>query len=436
MTPRLLATGPANYLSVTHLQWAVGAGFFHSEELALALPGGSYRRLLGLVYDCGSNRSRAVVEREVLSFKARQGNQLDLLFISHFDKDHVSGLPIFAQHQIGFRQVIAPLLTPGERLIAFARTVTPPDLGTSPPDPAFDEFFRQLTADPAEALRAVAEQVEMVEPPAGELEGDTLIPEPLPILDPPGEEGEDPTRDFKLVHRAQERAVQIAISREDAQDLGIPIWEFRYHVLRKVSRQTPRFLARLAIELGMSYPDLARRLEDPKWILSLVTNSQNELRRSYDSLRGLGTRNDTSLCLYSGPAVARQSFSAWRSRAGHAHPERPEVGCWNVLPGWLGAGDAPLVGAQEVQEFNMQFVARKSNVGYLALPHHGSRRNHNDLIFDGFDSPPNCVLGADGQYGHPHQEVLLSAARRGSVATIVTNDVASRSVESCTIRFR
>lgn len=185
----------------------------------------------------------------------------------------------------------------------------------------------------------------------------------------------------------------------------------------------------------MPLSDLVTALEDPKWILSLVTKSQTELRRSYESLRGLRDRNDTSLCLYSGPAVARQSFTAWRSRAGHAHPERPEVGCWNVRPGWLGTGDAPLKLPQEVQEFNLYYATRKQNVGYLALPHHGSRRNHNDLIFDGFDSPPNCVLGADGLYGHPHQEVLLSAARGGSVATIVTDDVASRSVESCTIRF-
>ncbi len=432
MKPRLLATGPTSYLSATHLQWAVGAGFFHSEELALALPGGSYEHLLSLVYDCGSNRARAVVEREVLSFKARQGSQFDLLFISHFDKDHVSGLPILAQNRIRFRRVIAPLLTPGERLIAFAKALVPPDSGAQPPDPdpEFDEFFRQLTAAPAEALGAVAEQVEMVEPADGELE-----PEPLPILGPLGGDGEDPTGDFKLVHRPRTRTVQVAISRKGAHGVGIPIWEFRYYVLRKVSRQTPQFLWRLATELNMPLSDLVTALEDPKWILSLVTKSQTELRRSYDSLRGLRDRNDTSLCLYSGPAVARQSFTAWRSRAGHAHPERPEVGCWNVRPGWLGTGDAPLKLPQEVQEFNLYYATRKQNVGYLALPHHGSRRNHNDLIFDGFDSPPNCVLGADGLYGHPHQEVLLSAARGGSVATIVTDDVASRSVESCTIRF-
>lgn len=135
MKPRLLATGPTSYLSVTHLQWAVGAGFFHSEELALALPGGSYEHLLSLVYDCGSNRARAVVEREVLSFKARQGSQFDLLFVSHFDKDHVSGLPILAQNRIRFRRVIAPLLTPGERLIAFAKALVPPDSGAQPPTP-------------------------------------------------------------------------------------------------------------------------------------------------------------------------------------------------------------------------------------------------------------------------------------------------------------
>lgn len=180
---------------------------------------------------------------------------------------------------------------------------------------------------------------------------------------------------------------------------------------------------------------LRKCLADSGSLLALVTDYQDELRAAYDGLSGLRTRNDTSLCLYSGPAVAAASFSTFRSRGLYEHLERPEVGSWDIRPGWLGTGDAPLKGKAEIAEFNRNFNARKAISGYLALPHHGSKYNHNDDIFQGFTSPPTCLVGADGLYGHPHKEVIVATARIGSALQIITTDEASRSVESCTIKF-
>lgn len=44
-----------------------------------------------MVYDCGTRNGTMLLEREInKAFNRKQS--VDLLFISHFDRDHVSGL--------------------------------------------------------------------------------------------------------------------------------------------------------------------------------------------------------------------------------------------------------------------------------------------------------------------------------------------------------
>ena len=63
----------------------VGHGGFFTEELC------DVTECYNVVYDCGTRNGTMLLEREInKAFNRKQS--IDLLFISHFDRDHVSGL--------------------------------------------------------------------------------------------------------------------------------------------------------------------------------------------------------------------------------------------------------------------------------------------------------------------------------------------------------
>lgn len=431
MRPRKISGNFRQRLQVNYTQWAVGAGFFHSQEFSVDDSHGAVDSIFHVIYDCGTHRTKSVMERELDEYIWRHGKCVDVLFISHFDKDHVSGLPAIKAKGIHVKRVVAPLLDPIERLRIFARTLSS-NLNDTGGVVDFDiEFYGRLIANPAEALREVAEQVEIVNP-GGVLDTNEVFDEGLLP--------EDAQRGMDLKLRVLPAHKRLLISayhyHSTLANSDQPIWEFRYHVLHRVSKQVIRFHKTLAKELGLSVSDLASQLQDATYLLDLVFDKQTELRKAYDSLKGLTSRNDTSLCLYSGPVKATHTYQTWRSRGQRGHVDRLEVGAWGILPGWLGTGDAPLKGNSEIIEFNDIYGPRKAHVGTITLPHHGSCNNYRDEIFTGFRQPPTAVVGADGQYGHPHHEVVLAVARRGSTLIPVTSDPLSRMDESCTVHFK
>lgn len=76
----------------------IGQGAFYSER----------HENLNIVYDCGSNTKKSISDNVVtLAFK--KDEIIDILFISHFDKDHVNKINILNKHT-KIKKVIMPLL--------------------------------------------------------------------------------------------------------------------------------------------------------------------------------------------------------------------------------------------------------------------------------------------------------------------------------------
>ena len=90
----------------------VGQGAFYSEEFSH-----DGKVVFRVVYDCGCinrkeamARGQAVVEECIRNWK--EHCQIDYLFISHFDYDHVSLLHVFKNANIPVNRVVLPLLYP------------------------------------------------------------------------------------------------------------------------------------------------------------------------------------------------------------------------------------------------------------------------------------------------------------------------------------
>ncbi|MBQ0088626.1 MAG: hypothetical protein KBT27_04770 [Prevotellaceae bacterium] len=70
-----------------------------------------------VVYDCGSSDMKKEVQQEALNYFSHYGN-IDLLFISHLDADHVNGIKALRQFMDGGTKVFLPFFEDGYRLLS------------------------------------------------------------------------------------------------------------------------------------------------------------------------------------------------------------------------------------------------------------------------------------------------------------------------------
>jgi hypothetical protein len=89
----------------------VGQGLFYSGRIDG----------FNFVYDCGTSSDNIFLSNSIDSLKNElknhKANKLDLLIISHFDKDHINGIETLLISLRGVRNVVLPYLYPEERLM-------------------------------------------------------------------------------------------------------------------------------------------------------------------------------------------------------------------------------------------------------------------------------------------------------------------------------
>lgn len=81
----------------------VGHGAFYCESFF----GGE----INVVYDCGSMEPKKVEIKEIVEKIFEKNEKIDALFISHFDRDHINGIPYLLKH-CNVKNIFFPILTP------------------------------------------------------------------------------------------------------------------------------------------------------------------------------------------------------------------------------------------------------------------------------------------------------------------------------------
>ncbi|WP_143755647.1 MBL fold metallo-hydrolase [Sanguibacter keddieii] len=407
----------------------MGNGFFHSGIIDTDESQSVY------VYDCGSiNRpaNRAALTREIGEF----GKQLDLrdagvdiMFISHFDEDHVSGIPELTQ-RVRVTKFVLPMIPGPDRLLLYSRSL----LDRTPGRP-IGSFYGSFITDPDAALRALgATGVFFIPPtqPQGGDEGDAGEPlheERKPIRDIDSDQGNT------TAHVDLEISTKLATISRD----GDVVWEWRY----AQSQQSTSVMKDFAGEL-VKAGAIAREvdLHDSREIARLVQTRPADLADAYRlAIRKVGrsfTRNLSSLMLYSGPPVA--GWCSTLTRRSTACPPFEDVFVSGDRPGFLGLGDANLRSKARRAHVNAVFKERKKRVGTFAPAHHGSHLDWNVSLLDGLGGGsgyrPTLVFSASGAYDHPHLKVLLEANEAGATTKVVGVEEPSRLTESFAIFYQ
>jgi hypothetical protein len=366
-------------------QEAVGHGGFHHGVLA------THFDRIRWVYDCGSWRKagRAALSKCIDDF-ARQcahdhKGHLELLFVSHFDVDHVNGLRRLLEAVPGKTgTVILPYLgSMGVFAVlceAAADGRCPQDFIDQVVDPV--RWFQELGV-----LRVI--QVRPGAPPVG---GELA---PSPDLPPPDEVSPESSDDIfrSAILDANRKSIKMKRRRKDGAHepaiappgtvLGVMTptrkwvdwWFVPYaHPIPATVRKAVSAEAKRVVGVSVGSRSFVRRL-------TALLSSKSGVRKLKEAYHrsGLNDANSISLSLYTGPRQSERQRRAILLKDG-TRSKKPA--------GWLLTGDAKLRNNSGQSPRIKFFGSFQKSTGMLMLPHHGSQHNFGEAILE-------CVPDAD-----------------------------------------
>lgn len=408
--------------AVVSQQHAIGHGGFHSGSLGL------HRPCVRWIYDCGALRSSGttalaraiedyVTKGARFSSDLAQGRErsvrVDLLFVSHFDADHVSGLKSLLS-AVAVDTVVVPYLDPVAQFAVLAEAAASPDAGSlaeltklvfSP-----ETWFRrnggarrllQIRPGSPGLGQGPFQESRPQLPDIGRFGAQQFHPT---IVDPQGRavQGQRPTR------TASARSGLQALVAEPGTTILVHArkfwtdWGFVPYVHPATSEAIERARAAAAKLVGVP-------VEDPtfKKLLLPYLNS-GRFRRSLKQIyieQGLGDANAVSLSLYAGPMPMDPI----------RHRRVVGVGCDSdrSRSGWLLTGDAKLGNPSRRKAWLNYYKPVREQVGDLMLPHHGAAVNFHSDILDAVCEDANLFITA-GAYDpkRPHEDVVQALAGR------------------------
>lgn len=437
-------------MTASRIQHSVGQGFFHSGRLLVADVAFRY------VYDCGSLDFGSVHQEVDRYIDMWEVGQINALFVSHLDVDHISGLDHLLA-LVSVHTVFLPYLTAADCLFFTSSAISE---GT----PTVD--YLRLIAHPARwfADRGVSRVVFVrpdggtPEPPESEVFVDLPATEVLLTPDviehPHHRLGELPssgggkTRVFQIGH-----SLPLTIQSDEAQLLD---WMLVTFVHPPEPEVHDTFLLAVRDAFG-DIPDNTFTHADEfcDWLCNLLRSrkARGTLSKCYESLAK--DRNVTSMSLYSGPIRTRPDFASMHavfdfvSAIVDRLPLFPELDRAYMMrssnersqillapdhaAGWLGTGDINLSIGYRRDALISHFAAMAEQISTVSLPHHGSRRSfHKSILF------PNARFfvasaGENSRYGHPSDEVRDAVTAQGRMLITVTQLPSTSFVEKADI---
>ena len=356
---------------------AVGQGLFASGCLYQA---NTRQPRFIWVYDCGCMPTVPPMDwtakMNQLALFTRGKERIDLLTLSHFDNDHITGVTaLLARFQVN--TLMLPYVPLWERLlIAFASNIGPGDERMG--------YF----VDPVAYLQNIAGggigQVIVVRPSEGEEPTESAG---APVTDPSGD------RLWKLLARSEHPSAGDPLAQEfgkvapqteflsSGQPLTVEgLWEFVPYNAKRSEEIAPRFTA--------DVEKLRDRLLSPQKA-SDIEAALAALKAAYDDEFGSNARqrNILSLFLYAGPVYPTWQENKLMSPFSTSFPFYPSRHpCYyrvhHHAPGHtrkcslLYAGDGYLNTANTFDSLNFCLGApRMTELGVVQVAHHGARGN-------------------------------------------------------------
>jgi len=381
-------------------QHPVGQGGMMSGWLEFSDPSS---RSFHWIYDCGSNQTTEL-NREIDKVVAR--GQVDFLFLSHLDSDHISGIDRLLSSKVRVYEVVLPYLNDLDRLIAVAH-----DAATG----ALAGTFLTFLSDIEGWFRnRGVERITYITPRDDDDEGGEG-----PDLPPVGEDRASGTIEPRWSRRPIEmidgigRRLESGASLRLATRSGFVNWILAPYAHRPSDKDLATFRAKIQSQFNedVGTPGfLSATLRDPKM--------RDLLRSCYDLI--WSDHNLVSMALYSGP----RNSERWKSSESNFFPYLWPDPSGPI--GWLGTGDMHLNVPRRWKAFHSHYSPLLDKVNVFCLPHHGSDRNFHMSLPDAMSHVMHFVAAAGPNgYGHPGKLVKRKIKASGKQLVVVSNKVGS-----------
>ncbi len=388
-------------------QHAVGHGGFHTGALGLKSP------QIRWIYDCGGWRKigKTALNKQITKYAKLVSNAapVDLLFLSHFDADHVSGVRQFLK-KVQVETAVVPYLEPeeifgiiAEAAAAHVRKQEIENLGQAMLNPG--SWFGDQGVRRVVRLRP------------GASPGEPALPEP-PSLTPSADRpvqvvltGADGTAVPLGSGSGQVIDADPGLSGEVRYRTGLKVdWSFLpfVHPVSPIARECLQQAAHAVVGAAVTEPSFGSRLID-------LIGSKGGLKRLRDIYvdRELADANGKSLSLYAGPLIGalRRHLAPATSRT-HGS-------------GWLLTGDAKLRSQSRRAAWGQHYgFICPHLISNLMLPHHGAATNFHAQILEIAPSAQLFITADAGDALRPHEDVLAGLGEAGDARQIlrVTED--------------
>ncbi|MHB1217106.1 MAG: MBL fold metallo-hydrolase [Alphaproteobacteria bacterium] len=387
-------------MRVTLAQHPVGQGGLMSG--LLNIPGGSFH----WVYDCGSNQADAL-NREIANIRVQ--GEVDCLFLSHLDSDHVNGIDRLIS-AVPVREVVLPYLNDLDRVVAAAHDAT-----TGAVTGTFLTFLDNIEG--WFGARGV-ERISYIMPNSDDDEGGGG-----PDLPEGGEGGGE----GKITAKWSREGKVASVDSENSDHLGVQRTRPSVHrmamgaslqimsghrqldwlLIPYAHRPSNKVLAVFEAALQSKFHG---HHKDADFLASTLRHSstRQELRDCYDLI--WSDHNLVSMALYAGP----KRSSRWQSHCVKWPRWRWQYPHHAGAVGWLCVGDMHLNVGRRRRAFLAYYEKLLDQVNVFGLPHHGSHRNFDSSLLSTLPRASQCIAAAGpNSYGHPDKGVIRAVVANG-----------------------
>ena len=346
-------------MSFTRTFHSVGQGAFYTE----------YHRLnddeFNIVYDCGSISLKQKERNQKIISVFQENQTIDILFISHFHKDHINGIK-FLKKYCKIKNVVIPYLDKNAKVLIKSRNLVESDsIETSlidSPDTFFDEETRVIIVKPVELNNS----------------NDNINTD--------GEDGID------LSTLNSGRKIEV--------DSGTTL-------------RLDKRLAWLYIPFNYNHQEVKQKFLDELKKYKITVSDIDNIEKIYDkkniiakAFRGIYyDLNITSLVLFSG-SISHKFYIKCLYHKSYYFDVYRYIWVYEVLAGCLYCGDFNFKAEKYRKDMNERLKKLFDYVGTIQIPHHGSRHNfHEEIIKDSMKIGV-ISFGKNNSYGHPSSRVI------------------------------
>ena len=377
--------------------WNVGQGLFSSGRIQMGdVP------VFHWVYDCGTNSSQKLIQNAVQKYNQQENNaDIDLLVLSHFDKDHISGVKELLKNGRKIKRWVVPYYPLWQRLvIASLLEIQPDDEEWA----FYQNPIQYFKTDFAEELK----ETQFLLLPAKENESEiSRRLEPSNFDDVLSfETTEKLSNEFDNLEQNVHwlNPDKALLFRKYGELFEFVLYNVPFHLLAKVPASLTAFQKQVKQIIQSHHLN--------------STDPTPALKRLYTLTFGNGGKNKNIISQYLYIRnINHPSF--WRMGNHHIFDVStdnenkivviPKNKTKNAI---LYTGDAFLNDLPLLTDLTQSLgVERMARIYCLQVPHHGSKHNWQQGLANIF-SPCFSVFSADSQRrnGHPHSEVLKDFA--------------------------